>query len=118
MYKKILLPVDGSEASKKAAEKGISLARLTGASTIALYVIPSSSPGDIWDVWTPTESDEAKRFKQKFEENLKCMADRYVSEIKKMADEQGVPCDCLTLRGDSPADEIIKIAGQKTVTSL
>lgn len=113
MYKSILLPVDGSEASKKAAEKGISLARLTGAGTIALYVIPSPSPGDIWDVWTPSEGDEAKRFKKKFEENLKCIADRYVSEIKKIADEQGVPCECLILRGDFPADEIIKISEQK-----
>lgn len=113
MYKKILLPVDGSEASKKAAEKGISLAKLTGASTVALYIIPSPSPGDIWDVWTPSESDEAKRFRQKFEENLKCLADRYVSEIKRIADQQGVPCEGLTLRGDHPAEEIIRIAEQK-----
>ncbi len=113
MYERILLPVDGSEASKKAAKTGISIAKLTGANAIALYVIPPPTPGDIWDVWTPSDSEEAKRFKQKFEEHLKTIANCYLSEIKKIADQQGVSCELLSLRGDSPADEIIKIAEQK-----
>jgi len=42
MYKKILLPTDGSQASHKAAEHAIWLASMSGAEIIALYVIDTS----------------------------------------------------------------------------
>lgn len=113
MYRRILLPIDGSEASKRAADHGIRLAKLAGAETVALYVIPSPSPGDIWDVWTPSEGEEAKRFREKFENNLRCIAERYLLDVKNMADRNGVNCECLSVREDFPSDGIIKIAAEK-----
>ena len=43
MYKKILLPTDGSEYANKAAEHAIWIARASGAEIIALNVIETSS---------------------------------------------------------------------------
>ena len=40
MYDKILLATDGSTLSKKAVSSAISLAALTGASLVALKVVP------------------------------------------------------------------------------
>jgi len=42
MYKKILLPTDGSQAAHKAAEHAIWLASMSGAEILALYVIDTS----------------------------------------------------------------------------
>jgi nucleotide-binding universal stress UspA family protein len=44
--KKILIPVDGSDLSKKALKKGLSLARLVGAEVTVMHVIekPTMSP--------------------------------------------------------------------------
>jgi len=38
MYKRILVPNDGSELSKKAVDAALSLARLTGADLLAISV--------------------------------------------------------------------------------
>ena len=40
MYKRILIATDGSQLSDMAVESGLSLAGLTGASVIALKVVP------------------------------------------------------------------------------
>ena len=40
MYKRILIATDGSPLSDKAVESGLSLAALTGASVVALKVVP------------------------------------------------------------------------------
>ena len=40
MYKKILIPVDGSAQSGKAVEQGVGLARQFGAQVVILHVVP------------------------------------------------------------------------------
>ncbi|MDD5502863.1 MAG: universal stress protein [Candidatus Thermoplasmatota archaeon] len=42
MYKRILVPTDGSENAKAAARQGIELAQLMGAPVVAIYVIDTS----------------------------------------------------------------------------
>lgn len=42
MYKKILVPTDGSQAAHKAAEQAIWIASKSNAEIIALYVIDTS----------------------------------------------------------------------------
>ena len=42
MYKRILIATDGSPLSDKAVEHGLSLAALTGASAVALKVVPAT----------------------------------------------------------------------------
>ncbi len=40
MYKKILVPTDGSKLSQRAVENAIALARTTGASVVAFHAYP------------------------------------------------------------------------------
>jgi len=113
MYRRILVPTDGSDIAQKAVRHAIAIAKLTGGELLSLYVIPNPSPGDIWDIWTPEENEKAKLFRKKFEENLRCMADRYLSEIKRASDKQGLRCECISVMADSPAEEIIRTAEEK-----
>ncbi len=112
MYKNILIPTDGSEESERAIIAGIKLAKTISAKVTGLYVIPEPTPGDIWDIWTP-ESSEGKRFRERFEESLRCIAQRYLEKIENKAKEAGITCECLFTRSDSISEEILKIAKEK-----
>lgn len=112
MYKNILLPTDGSELSEKAIRAGIKLAKTINAKVTGVYVIPEPTPGDIWDIWTP-ETAEGKRFRERFEETLKCLAERYLSKIEEIAKEEGVLYECLYTHGESISEEILKVAKDK-----
>jgi len=75
MYKKILLPTDGSESSKRAGEQAISLADVTGADIIVLNVIdvnylqPSYLPSFREDLEKELRN-EGKRAIARFKEDL------------------------------------------------
>ena len=75
MYKKILLPTDGSESSKRAGEQAISLADVTGADIIVLNVIdvnylqPSYLPSFRDDLEKELRN-EGKQAIARFEEDL------------------------------------------------
>ena len=44
MYKHILIPTDGSRLSTRAVERGVALARATGARVTGLFVAPAATP--------------------------------------------------------------------------
>jgi nucleotide-binding universal stress UspA family protein len=66
--KKILIPVDGSEPAKRAAEVGVELAALYKSSVIMLSVVPSPSyvtgqvgaPGDLTEYYKVESQDATK----------------------------------------------------------
>ncbi|MCL4457950.1 MAG: universal stress protein [Nitrospirae bacterium] len=113
MYRNILLSTDGSKLSEEAVKRGVELAKSINAKITGLYVIPKPTPGDIWDVWAPENTEEGKMFRTKFEASFECAAARYISVIENTAKEAGVPCECFYVRGESPSDEIIKAAQDK-----
>ena len=43
MYRKILLPTDGSALCESAAQKGIDFAKFAGASIVAFHAVPATS---------------------------------------------------------------------------
>ncbi len=112
MFKNILLPTDGSELSRKAIKKGILLAKEHNAKVIGLYVIPEPVPGDIWDVWSP-DSEEGKRFRERFEAQLECVARDYIRVIEALADSEGVSFESVFLKKISPSEGILKVAREK-----
>ena len=75
MYKKILLPTDGSESSKRAGKQAISLADVTGADIIVLNVIdvnylqPSYLPSFREDLEKELRNEGKQAIKQ-FKEDL------------------------------------------------
>jgi nucleotide-binding universal stress UspA family protein len=105
MYKKILLPTDGSEYANKAAKHAIWIASLNGAELVALNVIETSSL-----VGLPAE-DLIVRIKVMLKEEGR----KSLEEISKLAEESKTENECqeevklnLITEEGSPADIIVK----------
>lgn len=119
MYKKILLPTDGSTLSNKAVERGIVFAKTIGARVVGLYVSPRLSFHDILEIheeeelWSLKEAEKAKAALKRSEELGRSMAVKYLSSIEKRAKEAGLGCETVYLSGQSPAEGIVKVAGER-----
>ncbi len=112
MYKKILLPTDGSEYANKAAKHAIWIASLNGAELIVLNVIETSSL-----VGLPAE-DLIVRIKEMLKEEGRKSLDK----ISNLAKEGKIEDEChsevkLNLKTEegSPADIIIKTIQKEDV---
>jgi nucleotide-binding universal stress UspA family protein len=99
MYKKIVLAVDGSEASTNAVKHAVELAKNNKSTLIALYVI---TPIDVTDIET---------FKpEMLHEGLKKEGEKILSEIKELAGKQGVEVQTRVEDG-IPDEKICEVAG-------
>jgi len=106
MFRHILIPTDGSATSRNAIQQSIALAKGCGANVVGLYVIPE------FHMFTyQTEMLEDTR--EKFEKDGFAHAKKYLAEIEVAAKEAGVRCETLYVNGDSPYEEIIKVAHDK-----
>lgn len=97
--KKILIPTDGSDYSVRAAEYGLSLAKLLGAEVMVVYVIDT------------VVLDQAVRVTQReeVERELKQDGQRYVDYILGLAEKAGVKAASFLARG-RPFEQIVHIA--------
>jgi nucleotide-binding universal stress UspA family protein len=106
MFKRILVPTDGSERAEHAARAAIELAKFLDAAIIALYVYP---PLRIY----PTEPFVAVPeliSEKSYAEAQRKAAKRYLGAIDKFAREAGVRCDTQSVQHDSPAAAIVAAA--------
>lgn len=107
MYKHIMLPVDGSDLSRKAETECIAFAKSVGARVTALHVVsryhlhiqPWAAPRSIHERIEKEHEDEAKEIARKM-----------LSEVQKRAQSAGVKCDSAVVVGDNPYEEIIDSA--------
>lgn len=80
MFKKILIPTDGSALSAQAANKGVCLAREIGAEVIALYVTQPFAATVGFDgmaaAYAITDEDYDKTAQQQAQKYLKAVLDR------------------------------------------
>jgi nucleotide-binding universal stress UspA family protein len=108
MYKHILLPTDGSEASKSAIVGGIKLAGAVGARVTGLHVAakPAGTP---LDRWVRGETDVRARLRDVFAEQGK----RYLAFIEEAASEAGVPCESICVSGNAPYEKILQAAREQ-----
>ena len=97
--KKILIPTDGSDYSVRAAEYGISLAKMLGAEIVAVYVIDT------------VVLDQIARVAQRedVERELKQDGQRYVNYILDLAQKEGVKASSFLAKG-RPFEQIVHIA--------
>jgi nucleotide-binding universal stress UspA family protein len=105
MYDKILLATDGSTLSKKAVSSAISLAALTGASLVALKVVPRY-PQSYFEGGLALQAAEVGRIEKQWSEEGQAVVD----EVKKTAEAQGVKTRALTIKSDVVSDAIIATA--------
>jgi nucleotide-binding universal stress UspA family protein len=106
MFKHILIPIDGSEVSRRAAEVAVEFARLAQARLTALHVAPAYRPkvleeqGASPDFVTPAEYAERERRN----------AAPYFSHVTDLASKLQVPSDAHSVLSDDPAEAIVEAA--------
>ena len=109
-YKHIMLPVDGSDPSRKAEKECIAFAKSIGAKVTAIHVVSHFylhiQP------WATPKSVHTK-IEKEHEEEATEIAQKMISALTKRAKADGVECDGLVVVGDHPYEEIINSAEER-----
>src|SRR5690625_766130 len=106
MFKKILIPTEGSELSVQAANKGVSLARTIGAEVVALYVTQPFAATVGFDgmaaAYAITDED--------YEKTAAEQAEKYLQVILDRAQTAGVKASAEAVSNFNVADGIVQAA--------
>ena len=105
MYKRILIATDGSELSDKAVQSGLSLAALSGASVVALKVVPRY-PRSYFEGGMPVEASDIQRIEKQWDEAAQALVDC----VKTAGDAQGVSVKAVVAKSDLVAEAVIAAA--------
>lgn len=100
--KKILIPTDGSDCSLRAAELGISLAKVLGAEIFAIYAIDTIILEEL------TKGIEEKSV----EKELKEKGERHLNYVVRLAEKEGLKAEAILAKGE-PHDQIVHYAKTK-----
>ncbi|THC46671.1 universal stress protein [Massilia sp. Mn16-1_5] len=103
MFKRILLPTDGSAASQRAVLAGVDLARETGAEVIGLTVVPPFHTLSV-------DPEMLETTPAHYEEHARQQAGRILAEVEQAARAAQVPYRIERANGDNPYEMIIKTA--------
>ena len=106
MFKHLLLPTDGSDASQAALLKGVRLAKEFNARITGICVVPE------FHVLT-FNTTMIEDTKDVFIAESRSQAQKYLTVLKKAADEAGVPCDTEVVLSDHPYEAIIHACESK-----
>jgi nucleotide-binding universal stress UspA family protein len=101
MYDRILLPTDGSDASREAAKQAINLAEETGAELHVLFVIEDAP-------YSPEMMDA------RFEEEVQNHGEEALDAVIERAEAAGVGV-VSAIRGGTPHEVILEYADQEDV---
>lgn len=113
MYKRILVPTDGSARSRKAAKAAIALAKKTGAKITAYYAIELRLPyiGAESALMDPTVIEMVEHTARK-------QGEKYVAEIAAAARAAGVACETYLTRPVTAHEGIIDAAKRKKCDAI
>lgn len=106
MYKRILIPTDGSELSSIAIRHGVEFAKLVGAKVVGITVFPpfhviAVEPVMVTD--TPAE----------YGKDCAARGEKYLRAVEDAAAAANVPCDVVQKTHDDPYRAIIETAKEK-----
>lgn len=99
VYRNIVIATDGSENSQRAISCGVEIAKLSGATVHALYVV--DTPSIISETWTAG--------KEMVHEMIIREGKKVLSKVKKIIEDSGVEVKEVLLEG-YPSEEIINFA--------
>ena len=109
MFKKILIPTDGSPLSAQAANAGITFARSINASVVALNVTQPFAATIGFDgmaaAYAITDED--------YEKAANDQADKYLKDIVDRAGIAGVPAEMRAVSNFNVADGIVQAADEE-----
>jgi len=103
MYKRILLPTDGSDASRRAILSGIEFAKSIGADVVAMTATPE------FHTFT-ADSEMLEQTPQQYAESSRARGQRLLEEVLAVARDAGVPCAGVQMVSDEPHEAIIHAA--------
>ena len=107
MYRRILLPTNGSALCESAVQKGIDFAKFAGASVVGFHAIPATS------YLIYTEAGPSDVLAEQFERDAMVRGQALVDAVQSQARAAGVDCDTLLLTNDHPWEAIIEAANNK-----
>lgn len=108
MFKHILIPTDGSEASGKAVEQAMALARFCGAKATGIHVlVPNLGVYYGEAVWVDD------RIQAEMRETAEAEGNKYLDRIEAAAKTAGVKFERVLLEGDIPWKGIVETAQQR-----
>lgn len=105
MYKTILLPIDGSDLSRKAIGPAVELAKAIGAKLVGFHVTPEHKL-HYYNEYIPADFERLEEIEGK----ARKVAANYLKEVSKACKAAGVPCATDQVSSDFPADAIVSAA--------
>lgn len=102
MYKRILVPTDGSERSVKAVEGAARFAKPLGATLVIMTVVEPYSYTNLAE-YRPESIEQ-------YDERVTAEAEERLAEAKRVADAAGVENKTVMVKSFSPAEAIIEQA--------
>ena len=109
-YKKIMIATDGSDCSNLAIEKGIALARLSGGTVYAVYVM---STVYLFDMDGGAYSSVGTNpYWESIREAFKNQGQQAVDDVKGLGEEKVIKVKAILLEGN-PSNELIRYADEE-----
>ena len=106
MFKHLLLPTDGSEASQAALLEGVRLAKAFNARITGISVVPE------FHVLT-FNTTMIEETRDVFVAESRAQAHKYLTLLSKAADAAGVPCETEVVLSDHPYEAIVDASKAK-----
>lgn len=107
MYRRILLPTNGSALCESAVKKGIEFAKFAGAGVVGFHAIPATS------YLIYTEAGPSDVLAEQFERDAMARGELLVEAVRTQAQAAGLECDTLLMTNDHPWEAIIEAANTK-----
>lgn len=104
-YQRILIATDGSTLSEKAVDHGLALAELSGATAIALKVVPRY-PRSYFEGGVSVELADVKRIEQQWNDAAQALVDA----VQARGKVRGITVKAVVSKSDLVAEAIIAAA--------
>ena len=105
MYRKILVPTDGSACAQHAVHEAVELAKAIDAEITFLYALENP-------LTTGTASPEALPYSAQLWDDLKAMADEALQAATAVAESSGVHATALRVDNRAPVQAILEAEGE------
>jgi len=107
MYKRILVPTDGSKLSDKAVAAAVRLAALCGAEIVGLSVV-AKYPTSFFEGAAALTAEDIRRIEKQWSDEGQATADK----VTAAAESAGVKAKAVTVKSDVVSDAILKTAAK------
>lgn len=111
MYRKILVPTDGSACADHAVHEAVDLAKAIGAEVTFLYALENP-------LTTGTASPEALPYSAQLWEDLKAMADEALESATRVARAAGVEARAVRVDNRAPVQAILEAEGDHDLVAM